>query len=40
MAEASISFNGENMKITRDIFKEEFEKQEKTQGIWSVPTLK
>ena len=31
MAEASTCFNEENMKITLDILKEEFEKQEKNQ---------
>ena len=29
MAEASTFFNEENMKVIRNIFKEEFEKQEK-----------
>ena len=32
MAEASTFFNEENMKIIRNIFKEEFEKQEKNIG--------
>ena len=32
MAEASTFFNEENMKVTRNIFKEEFEKQERNIG--------
>ena len=32
MAEASTFFNGENMKVIRNIFKEELKKQEKNIG--------
>ena len=32
MAEASMFFNEENMKVIRNIFKEEFEKQERNIG--------
>ena len=32
MAEASTFFNEENMKVIRNIFKEEFEKQENNVG--------
>ena len=32
MAEASTFFNEENMKVIRNIFKEEFEKQENNIG--------
>ena len=40
MSEASIFFNEENMKVIRNIFKEEFKKQEKNIGNLISANLK